>query len=397
MHSDWYNTSIMGQCLKALHERIKLEVGSLSRSTTGLGLADQWLLRYLKPSDYWVDIKDSKEICDKLELAFHVPSHYRRVKVWLPDIQYNIMPNCPMCGKGTHVGAHAFRVNHFSRRVAALDIHWFGISRRYICHDCKAVHFEKKCATAAIAQRLGLTVNIEPVVETAGDKTHYTYMAWNPKTLALLPYSYGDYFLAFFKLRAGLDTSLLDQMRAYFDTGMRPESFARSMLEFNNKKRTREAIKYERRMRKALELDTDAIWDPYSSFHDKSKYNGHLPSGSYLSIAHNKHHMLLEPYMTLEFKKRCGDIYSMDVQYKEAKHLCRYHGKPLLMVTVTVMNEYKEIRTQFHVVSDSHAQYERPLSAMLETIQVWGQKCNGTATPTIQQGTGTFSKAKFLH
>jgi hypothetical protein len=155
---------------------------------------------------------------------------------------------------------------------------------------------------------------------------------------------------------------------------MRPESFAGSMLELHTKKRTREAIKCERRMRKSLELDTDAMWEPYSSCHDKAKYNNQLPLGSYLSIAHNKHHMLLEPYMTLECKERCGDIYSMDVQYKEAKHLCRYHGKHLLMGTVTVMNEYKEIRTQFHVVSDNHVQYERPLSAMLETIQAWGQK-----------------------
>jgi hypothetical protein len=81
-----------------------------------------------------------------------------------------------------------FYVNHFSRRVAALDTDWFGISRRYICHHCKAAHFEQKRATAAISQRLGLTVNIDPVVEMAGDKMHYTYMAWNPKTLASLLY-----------------------------------------------------------------------------------------------------------------------------------------------------------------------------------------------------------------
>jgi hypothetical protein len=118
---------------------------------------------------------------------------------------------------------------------------------------------------------------------------------------------------------------------------------------------------------------------------------------AYLLLAYNKHHMLLEPYMTLDCKKRCGDIHSMDVQYKEARHLCRYHGKPLFMGTVTAMNEYKYIRTQFHVVSDIHAQFERSLSATLETIQAWGQKCHGTATPIIQQGTGTFYKAKFLH
>jgi hypothetical protein len=77
MYSDWYNTSIMGRYLKALHEIIKLEVGSLSCSTTRLGLADQWLFGYLKPHEYWVEIKDARDICDKLELAFRVPSYYR--------------------------------------------------------------------------------------------------------------------------------------------------------------------------------------------------------------------------------------------------------------------------------------------------------------------------------
>jgi hypothetical protein len=77
LYFDWYNTSIMGRYLKALHERIKLEVGSLSRSKIGLGLTDQLLLRYLKPNDYWVEIKGAKEICDKLELVFHIPYYYR--------------------------------------------------------------------------------------------------------------------------------------------------------------------------------------------------------------------------------------------------------------------------------------------------------------------------------
>jgi hypothetical protein len=63
-------------------------------------------------------------------------------------------------------------------------------------------------------------VNVDPVVETARYKMHYTYMAWNPNKLALLPYIYGDGFPAFFTWKAGLDTSLLDQMRAYFNTVM---------------------------------------------------------------------------------------------------------------------------------------------------------------------------------
>jgi hypothetical protein len=84
-------------------------------------------------------------------------------------------------------------------------------------------------------------------------------------------------------------------------------------------------------MRNKLELDTDAMWEPYLSLHDKSKYNCHVTSGSYLSFTHNKHHILIEPYMMLECKTRCGDIYSIEIQYIEARHLCHYHGKPIFV------------------------------------------------------------------
>jgi hypothetical protein len=66
----------MGRYLKALHKRIMLEVGSLSLSKTMLDLAEQLLLRYLKPKDNWVEIKDAKEICDMLELVFHITYYY---------------------------------------------------------------------------------------------------------------------------------------------------------------------------------------------------------------------------------------------------------------------------------------------------------------------------------
>jgi hypothetical protein len=99
-----------------------------------------------------------------------------------------------------------------------------------------------------------------------------------------------------------------------------------------------------------------------------------VPSGRYLSLAHTRHHLLIQQYLALECKTWSGIIYSIDVQYKEAKHLCRYHGKPLFMGTVSVLNEYNEIRTQFHAVSDTHAQYEQPLSAMIDTITAWGQQ-----------------------
>jgi hypothetical protein len=38
------------------------------------------------------------------------------------------------------------------------------------------------------------------------------------------------------------------------------------------------------------------------------------------------------------------------------------------------MNEYNEIRTQFHVVSDGHDQYVRPIEAMVKKKSAWGHE-----------------------
>jgi hypothetical protein len=93
------------------------------------------------------------------------------------------------------------------------------------------VHFNLYCATA-VAQKWGLVVNIDPVTDMVKDKTQYTFMAGNPKTLEPQPYICGDAFPVFLMWKAVLDTSLVDTIIAYIDTDLRPESFAWSIMIF---------------------------------------------------------------------------------------------------------------------------------------------------------------------
>jgi hypothetical protein len=105
----------------------------------------------------------------------------------------------------------------------------------------------------------------------------------------------------------------------------------------------------------------------------------------------------IKPYLDLEVKKRSGKIFAIDEQFKEANHLCRYKGLPLFKATVTIMNEYNEIRTQFHVVSDGHHQYVCPIEAMVKTIAAWGQEMPQYMYPDNPTREGIFLKHKYHH
>jgi hypothetical protein len=199
-------------------------------------------------------------------------------------------------------------------------------------------------------------------------------MAWNPKTVALLPYSIGDEFPAYFTCRAGIDMHLIDLMRALFDKGKRPGSFAYILLEMHTKRRSKLAVKYEKRLLLEKALNKVRSYEPYPSFADPTQYCGHVTTGQYLSFVLNKFRRAIEPYLDLEVKKLSGKFFAIDAQFKEAKHLCQYKGLPLFKATVTIMNEYNEIRTQFHVVSDGHDQYVRPIVVMVKTIAARGQE-----------------------
>jgi hypothetical protein len=62
----------------------------------------------------------------------------------------------------------------------------------------------------------------------------------------------------------------------------------------------------------------------------------------------------------------------IDVSYKEAKALCQYKGKPVFKGLVTAMNQYGEVRLQFHVYTDSHEQMLSALQAFEKTRTTMG-------------------------
>ena len=65
-------------------------------------------------------------------------------------------------------------------------------------------------------------------------------------------------------------------------------------------------------------------------------------------------------------------VLMLDVSYKEAKHLYQYQCKPVFKGLVTGLNEYVEIRLQFHIYTDSHEQMLAALEAFENTRQTLG-------------------------
>ena len=61
-----------------------------------------------------------------------------------------------------------------------------------------------------------------------------------------------------------------------------------------------------------------------------------------------------------------------DVSYKEAKNLCQYRGNPIYHGLVTALNEYGEVRIQFHVYTDGHDQMATSLKAFDKTTTDFG-------------------------
>jgi hypothetical protein len=350
---------LMKLVLVHLQSRLQKETTGDSKEILPI---DRWLSRHLQQNDFWILKSSLKKIAKKFGILSHFDDGYylRDIKVWLPDLQWGLeaMPCCPTCESNIAVRPHCWRDNHFGRRVCDLGTHYFAMSRRYICRTCQAQ------------------------ADDLADDEHYTFMGWNRKSLELLPFGYGDEFPAHLTWKGGVDKQILDLMRPLFNKGFRPESFSRTMLELHSKAWTRA---YRRR---ELDLARDKRLDPtlpakvgkFSSFGDPSKYAGMVPTGRYLQSVYVNYFESIEQFYELEVKKRGARRINLDCHFKEAKHLGKYHGLKLWAGLVTVTNEYDEIRSQFHVTSESHEQIRPPLEAMLATMTAYGQDLPEIAT-----------------
>ena len=219
------------------------------------------------------------------------------------------------------------------------------------------------------------TDNDHVSIERTVDKIQYNFMGWNSQSLPLLPLGRGTEFPAFLSWKAGLGRTVVDMMRPLFDKGFKPESFSNMILELHTAEFARKSLRheYEIKVRKNQQrLGTCETFEPLGDFADKLKNRGIVPTGRYFSYAYKSFHKTIRHYLTREVKKRDMDVLMLDVSYKEAKSLYQYRGKSVFRGLVTGLNQYGEVRLQFHIYTDSHEQMLSALEAFENTRDMLG-------------------------
>lgn len=84
--------------------------------------------------------------------------------------------------------------------------HYYVLSHRYKCHECKQAADLAKQANQ-VAEATTAAENVHPMAVPK-----FTFMAWNKTCLELLPDGLGEYFPAFLTHWCGVDKSIIDLM-----------------------------------------------------------------------------------------------------------------------------------------------------------------------------------------
>jgi hypothetical protein len=130
----------------------------------------------------------------------------------------------------------------------------------------------------------------------------YSFMAWNTDVLPIYPDGKGDEFPAFLTWRSGVDMVLIDLMRPLSDKGLRPEVMADTLLELHSKKYHSQYLKQERTLLATGDLCESGM---FSEFSDRTKYDGLVPTGIYLSHCYKNYHATIQDhFLDKEVKKR---------------------------------------------------------------------------------------------
>ena len=327
-----------------------------------------WLTDMLKKKKWRIPAEDVPEVAAKLELEVAHESYYRTINVWLPDVRWGkeCMPCCPNCKTNEHVTVNGFRDNHPSRTIVGLYKNESVISRSYRCNCCRKKRQELKEQVTNFANSNGAQVIVSNI------RLRYTFMASNSESLPLLPYGRGDLFPAFLTSRAGVDKSLIDLMRPLFNAGVKPSRFAAILKELHAKRHMQCLLEYEREYKCNRRLNADLSRAEYSTPGNKNEYNDAVPSPKYIEHVYKRHHFTIRAFLDNEVKKRGATTLHWDVSYKEAKNLCNYLGQPIYHGLVTALNEFGEIRIQFHIYTDGHDQMEAALNAFKTTTKMYG-------------------------
>ena len=334
------NNCVMHKYLNAIQDRIQVE----SNTKKQMHEIEKWLFSFLENNDYWIKKEAASTICKALDIEEELPGYYRDLRVWLPDLQYKIIPPCPGCNSNCHVGIHGYSKKTLARRVIGLKAYYYIMSRRYICHSCEKSKINK-----------------------------YTFRAYNETSIKNLPRQYGLHFPAMLTHKLAIDKDVLDLMRPTFDAGMRPRRFRSMINEMHHKEYFRLAVLHSfSDQGKAFQTEHDK--QLFSGFYDKEKYNSFVPSDAWFRRCHSKNMESICEHQDNETKKNGADIIYLDDSHKAPGKIRRVVGQKIVSGLTTIFNENSQNRSQGWNVTGGHDQLRPQLVAMKETFERLGHK-----------------------
>ena len=144
---------------------------------------------------------------------------------------------------------------------------------------CKSKYDLAKRAAEAAAASLGLRVTRADV-----DAGPYTFMACNNFSISRLSHGRSSSFPAYLTSHGAVSKTLIDLMRPMFNSGVKPETFSKMILELQTKRHVHRNLEYEHELtikRGAQNFPKGATLELFSSFGDRTKYAGRVPCGGY--------------------------------------------------------------------------------------------------------------------
>ncbi|SPQ94150.1 unnamed protein product (mitochondrion) [Plasmodiophora brassicae] len=286
------------------------------------------------------------------------------VFVWDPETMASDIPiHCPHCRQrrsARQAKPGDYNVVHHSwtagRRVVTRDSCYFIIARTYRCTRCK------------------------------GSKApSYTFSAYHENFLSQLPDFIRVQFPALLTHRSAIDNSIIEEMRSLTEQGVSIEGYHRMLMEWHTSRYTRLQIQWfgsllhcKRGIGYRFTRELGDSPPQFSSFADPDRYNGFVPSPSYLKYCLVKFHRQVRPLMDLLIQTVSGRILKLDHSFKIPKLIRRFNGEKLVEALFTCCNEFEEPVLQMLTFGASLAELLPALRGFMKRILK-----NGLTEPSL--------------
>ncbi|KAJ3004701.1 UNVERIFIED_CONTAM: hypothetical protein HDU68_004936 [Siphonaria sp. JEL0065] len=189
----------------------------------------------------------------------------------------------------------------------------------------------------------------------------------NAYTISKLGFHHQDKFNAILTKRAGLEDSIIFDLRNGLYQGLGPTGVhsllrQRSTSQHSLKERayyaTVEELLHELQVQPTATSKkvTDSVREiPLFPTFKFSEYDGGYPSVKYLSAVFVKDNGRRRDWLDFEVQRRDGKVLCIDHYFKICKHLAPINGHKLFKALFTGKNEYREIRLQALTQTAGHA------------------------------------------